>query len=382
MISSEDLFLNRAKFVMKHLGVWIPVENGSILDRAYRAFMMTLQYLFLIFQMIYIVQVWGDLDAVSQASYLLFTQACLCLKVTIFQINIAMLKELLQFMDAEVFKPDNEVHENILKLQAARIKRLLLAFMVSSQITCGLWAMKPLFDDADRKFPFDMWMPVSPEKAVQYYIGYAFQLGTICISAYMYFGVDSVVFSSVIFGCAQIDIIKEKLMSITTVDRKQGTKEALAQNYNKLVDCIKHHQAIVTFTELVENAYHPYLLFQLVGSVGIICMSALRILVVDWRSMQFFSILTYVSVMISQLFVCCWCGHELTATSEDLHTVLYKCIWYEQDVKFKRELCFAMMRISRPLVLRAGHYIILSRQTFVAILRMSYSYFAVLNQTT
>nr|QPX50348.1 odorant receptor [Helicoverpa armigera] len=384
MFSSEDLFLNRAKFVMKHLGVWIPAENGSILDRAYRAFMMTLQYLFLIFQMIYIVQVWGDLDAVSQASYLLFTQACLCLKVIyfIFQINIDMLKELLQFMDAEVFKPDNEVHKNILKLQAARIKRLLLAFMVSSQITCGLWAMKPLFDDADRKFPFDMWMPVSPEKAVQYYIGYAFQLGTICISAYMYFGVDSVVFSSVIFGCAQIDIIKEKLMSITTVDRKQGTKEALAQNYNKLVDCIKHHQAIVTFTELVENAYHPYLLFQLVGSVGIICMSALRILVVDWRSMQFFSILTYVSVMISQLFVCCWCGHELTATSEDLHTVLYKCIWYEQDVKFKRELCFAMMRISRPLVLRAGHYIILSRQTFVAILRMSYSYFAVLNQTT
>ncbi|XP_063895709.1 odorant receptor Or1 [Helicoverpa armigera] len=383
MISSEDLFLNRAKFVMKHLGVWIPAENGSILDRAYRAFMMTLQYLFLIFQMIYIVQVWGDLDAVSQASYLLFTQACLCLKVTIFQINIDMLKELLQFMDAEIFKPDNEVHENILKLQAARIKRLLLAFMVSSQITCGLWAMKPLFDDADRKFPFDMWMPVSPEKAVQYYIGYAFQLGTICISAYMYFGVDSVVFSSVIFGCAQIDIIKEKIMSVGPLfNRKQGTKEALAQNYNKLVDCIKHHQAIVTFTELVENAYHPYLLFQLVGSVGIICMSALRILVVDWRSMQFFSILTYVSVMISQLFVCCWCGHELTATSEDLHTVLYKCIWYEQDVKFKRELCFAMMRISRPLVLRAGHYIILSRQTFVAILRMSYSYFAVLNQTT
>ncbi|KAF9805440.1 hypothetical protein SFRURICE_019608 [Spodoptera frugiperda] len=256
-----------------------------------------------------------------------------------------MLKELLRLMDAEVFKPENDVHEKLLELQAARIKRLLLAFMVSSQITCGMWALKPLFDDADRKFPFDMWMPVSPEDAMQYYIGYAFQLGTICISAYMYFGVDSVTFSSVIFGCAQIDIIKEKLMS------------------------------------LVENAYHPYLLFQLIGSVGIICMSALRILVVDWRSMQFFSILTYLSVMISQLFVCCWCGHELTATSEDLHRVLYKCYWYEQDVKFKRELCFAMMRISRPLVLRAGHYIILSRQTFVAILRMSYSYFAVLNQT-
>ncbi|CAH1637582.1 unnamed protein product [Spodoptera littoralis] len=384
MVSSEDLFLNRAKFVMKYLGVWVLADNASYFLKAYRGFMITLQYLFLIFQTIYIIQVWGDLDAVSQASYLLFTQACLCLKVTVFQINMPMLKDLLRLMDAKIFRPENDVHEKLLELQAARIKRLLLAFMVSSQITCGMWALKPLFDDADRKFPFDMWMPVSPEDAVQYYIGYAFQLGTICISAYMYFGVDSVTFSSVIFGCAQINIIKEKLMSITSIKEKRGTKavdEALAENYNKLVDCIKHHQAIVTFTELVENAYHPYLLFQLIGSVGIICMSALRILVVDWRSMQFFSILTYLSVMISQLFVCCWCGHELTATSEDLHRVLYKCYWYEQDVKFKRELCFAMMRISRPLVLRAGHYIILSRQTFVAILRMSYSYFAVLNQT-
>lgn len=111
MASSEDLFLNRAKFVMKFLGVWVPVENGSVFHAGYRAFMMTLQYLFLIFQIIYIIQVWGDLDAVSQASYLLFTQACLCLKVTVFQKNMGMLKELLKRMDSKVFRPENVTHE-------------------------------------------------------------------------------------------------------------------------------------------------------------------------------------------------------------------------------------------------------------------------------
>lgn len=112
MISSEDLFLNRAKFVMKYLGVWVPpAEKGSVLHIVYRTFMMTLQYLFLIFQIIYIIQVWGDLDAVSQASYLLFTQACLCLKVTVFQMNMGMLKELLRLMDSEIFRPENLIHE-------------------------------------------------------------------------------------------------------------------------------------------------------------------------------------------------------------------------------------------------------------------------------
>lgn len=247
-----------------------------------------------------------------------------------------------------------------------------------------MWVLKPLFDDSDsRKFPFDMWMPVPPERSPHYYFGYAFQCVTICMSAYMYFGVDSVVLSSVIFSCAQLDIIKDKIMTISPVWNKSGVQatETLNENYRKLIDCIRHHQAVVIFTDLLENTYHTYLLLQLTGYVGIICMSALHILVLDWRTLEFFSIIIYIYVIISQLLACCWCGHELTATSEELHRVLYKCLWYEQDVRFKRTLYFAMMRMSRPLVFRAGHYVTLSRQTFVTILRMSYSYFAVLNQT-
>ncbi|CAK1583297.1 unnamed protein product [Parnassius mnemosyne] len=385
-LTSEDLYLNRARFVMKYLGVWVPHPNETFAHKCYRIFMMTVQYLFLFFQIIYIVLVWGDLGAVSQASYLLFTQACLCLKITVFQINADVVKDLLERMNSDIFKPQNEDHERILKWHAARIKRLLLAFMISSQTTCGLWALKPLFDDAgSRNFPFDMWMPVRPEYSPQYELGYLFQLVTICISAYMYFGVDSVALSMVIFGCAQIDIIKDKILSIKTFEDKGQISKKLAKyletNYNKLIECVKQHQGVVTFTRLVEDAYHTFLLFQLIGSVGLICMSALRILVVDWRSMQFASIVTYLSVMISQLFVSCWCGHELTATSDELNTVLYKCAWYDQDMKFKRALVFVMMRMSKPMVLRAGHYVTLSRQTFVTILRTSYSYFAVLNQT-
>nr|WCC57385.1 odorant receptor 46 [Papilio dardanus] len=384
-MNSEDLYLNRAKFVMKYLGVWVPPFNESTIHKYYRLFMMMLQYLFLIFQIIYIIQVWGDLEAVSQASYLLFTQACLCLKVTVFQVNVSMVRDLLEVMNGDIFKPLSDEHERILKWNAVRIKRLLLAFMISSQTTCGLWALKPLFDDAgSRKFPFDMWMPVKPEYSIQYELGYAFQLVTICMSAYMYFGVDSVALSMVIFGCAQIDIIKDKILTIKSIKKQDDDpnvhKRCSEKNYNKLIECIKQHQGVVAFTKLVEDAFHTFLFFQLVGSVGLVCMSALRILVVDWRSLQFASIVTYLSVMISQLFVSCWCGHELTATSEDLHTVLYKCAWYEQDLKFKRALYFMMMRMSRPIVLKAGHYVPLSRQTFVSILRMSYSYFAVLNQ--
>ncbi|XP_063386732.1 odorant receptor Or1-like [Cydia fagiglandana] len=382
-----DLYFSRAKFVMSFLGVWMPPRNESIMHKCYRFFMLSLQYSFLVFQVIYICQVMGDLGEISESSFLLLTHASLCFKITVFHINIESFRELLAQMNSETFMPQTEGHDKILKLQASRIKRLLLAFMISSQATISLFALSSLFDDANRKFPFKLWMPVSPESSPQYELGFMFQFVTLSMSAFMYFGVDSVCLSMVIFGCAEIDIIKEKIMNVKPiaerrVNRSVTAKNILDEHYKILVECVAHHQAIVKFIEQVEDTNHLYLLFQLSVSVGLICMSALRLLAVDWKSVEFMSVVMYLLVMVSQLFVYCWTGHELTATSSELHTVMYECCWYEQDVRFMRVLLITMLRVGRPLEFRAGRYVTLSRQTFVAILRMSYSYFAVLQQAS
>ncbi|KPJ10092.1 Odorant receptor 2a [Papilio machaon] len=306
---------------MKFLGVWVPHLNESTLHKCYRIIMMLLQYLFLIFQIIYIIQVWGDLEAVSQASYLLFTQACLCLKVTVFQVNISMVRELLKQMNGDIFKPLCEEH--------VRFTRLV--------------------EDAFHTFLF-------------------FQLigsvGLICMSALRILVVDwrSLQFASIV---TYLSVMISQLFS-----------EDL---HTVLYKCAWYEQDLKFKRALcfvMMRMSRPIV----VKAGHYVPLSRQTFVSVDWRSLQFASIVTYLSVMISQLFVCCWCGHELTATSENLHTVLYKCAWYEQDVKFKRALCLVMMRMSKPIVVKAGHYVPLSRQTFVSILRMSYSYFAVLNQ--
>lgn len=74
-------------------------------------FIMWTQYSFLLFEIIYIVDVWGDIDEVSEASYLLFTQASLCYKTTTFMVNKNNLLELLGIMDCEIFEPKSAEHE-------------------------------------------------------------------------------------------------------------------------------------------------------------------------------------------------------------------------------------------------------------------------------
>lgn len=58
-------------------------------------------------------------------------------------------------------------------------------------------------------------MPLSPDNAFHYAIGYAYQAVTISLSAFMYFGVDSVALTSVFFGCAQIIVIQDKLRQVS-----------------------------------------------------------------------------------------------------------------------------------------------------------------------
>ncbi|CAG4984530.1 unnamed protein product [Colias eurytheme] len=381
MATNIDLFLSRPRIILKYLGIWMPPEKYVILLTMYKCLVMFTQFSFILFEFVYVAVVWGDIDEVSEASYLLFTQASVCYKTTVFMMNKENLKDLLRFMVVDTFAPQSVEHEN------ENNKNLCAVFLTSAITTCTLWAIMPLFDTAEtRFFPFKIWMPVDPEKSPHYEIGYVYQMISIYISALLFFAVDSTALSMIIFGCAELEIIIDKVKKLQSIPMSMRLKEDVCKQMenenNKLLnECIQQHQAVVKFIEMVENTYHANIFFQLSGTVGIICIIGLRITITEPSSVQFYSMLNYMVTMLSQLFLYCWCGNELTTKSQELREYLYLCPWYDQNAKFRRSLIIVMERMKRPIIFRAGHYIPLSRPTFVSILRSSYSYFAVLNQT-
>ncbi|XP_047509913.1 LOW QUALITY PROTEIN: odorant receptor 49b-like [Pieris napi] len=229
-------------------------------------------------------------------------------------------------------------------------------------------------------------MPINTEKSPHYEIGYLYQVISIYISALLFCAVDSSTLSMIMFGCAELEIIIDKIQKIRDIPisrvNKSDCRKRLTENNKLFMECVRHHQCVVKFIELVEDTYHANIFFQLSGSVGIICIIGLRIVMTEPSSVQFYSMLNYMLTILSQLFLYCWCGNELTSMSQNLREFLYLCPWYEQNIPhFRRSLIIAMERMKRPIIFKAGRYIPLSRPTFVSILRSSYSYFAVLNQT-
>lgn len=111
VVNTITLFLNRPKNILKAFGVWLPPAKYVGLHKLYMFIIMLTQYNFVLFEFIYIANVWGDLEEVSEASYLLFTQASLCFKATVFLVYKGNLVDLLDLMEGETFLPQSEEHE-------------------------------------------------------------------------------------------------------------------------------------------------------------------------------------------------------------------------------------------------------------------------------
>lgn len=108
---NSSLYLSRPNKILSFFGIWPQPDNYVIIRKLWMIFVLFTQYSFLLFEIIYIIDVWGDIDAVSEASYLLFTQASLCYKSTAFMIHKANLIELLEYMDSSIFEPKSKTHE-------------------------------------------------------------------------------------------------------------------------------------------------------------------------------------------------------------------------------------------------------------------------------
>ncbi|XP_049940825.1 uncharacterized protein LOC126416984 [Schistocerca serialis cubense] len=88
----------------------------------------------------------------------------------------------------------------------------------------------------------------------------------------------------------------------------------------------------------------------------------------------------YLFAMLAELFIYCWFGDDLITESENLAVAAYDAVTSLQGcpVSIKKSLLLLMHRAQRPLRITAGGFFPLSRESFVAVVNVSYSFFAIL----
>nr|XP_015838120.1 PREDICTED: odorant receptor Or2 [Tribolium castaneum] len=131
------------------------------------------------------------------------------------------------------------------------------------------------------------------------------------------------------------------------------------------------------------NNYLNWILFmQFFVSTISIGITMFQLTVVRPFSNEFYSLFTYISAIIGQIFMYCWYGNEVEVKSNKIPQAIFESGWTDFPLKTKKDLVFLLMKTREPIKVSAFNLFSLSLDTFMRILRTSWSYFALLNQVT
>ncbi|CAH1099881.1 unnamed protein product [Psylliodes chrysocephalus] len=272
------------------------------------------------------------------------------------------------------------------------------ATLTSSYLPPTLAAFK--YDENDPKsvlpdrLPYYSWMPFKFDTAGTYLIALGYQAIPMFSYAYSIVGMDTLFMN--IMNCVgmNLEIIQGAFLSIRNraVNKTEGplltpdklyNTENLNQNLKIEMKKISIHlQTVYKVCQKLEDVHKFLTLAQTVATLFIICSCLYLVSSTPFGSKQFLAEIVYLIAMGFQLTLYCWFGNEVTLKAGNMPFYIWQCDWLTADKDFKNSMVLSMVRSKRPLYLTAGKFAPLTLPTFVAILKASYSFFAVIKNTS
>ncbi|RZC39725.1 7tm 6 domain containing protein, partial [Asbolus verrucosus] len=241
-----------------------------------------------------------------------------------------------------------------------------------------VWAIRPLFAK-HKRLPVDIWLPFDCNSQEEiFYSVYLFIAAEIFYIAVATAVVDPLIGGLACLAIGHIKILKDNLQHLneyaeeeisteyhfefSITANKTNLKSKIIQD--KIKKCINYHNAILEFIKLYEKSFSSVVFSQFMGSSFQICTCCLQMGLFKPLSFSFFSVLSYIGIMLTQIYFYCYYGTVLFEESNSLTNAIYTGEWYEYDIKSKKSLLILMECSKSPITVSAGKIIDLSLTTF------------------
>ncbi|XP_068910837.1 odorant receptor 4-like [Tenebrio molitor] len=326
-------------------------------------------------QLAEMISVFGDIEKMTNASFLTLTNVVQAFKLYPFIMHGARVRALINSINRSEFKPKNWEQRCILTADIKMSQLISKTWLFTCCLVCSLWGIFPLLDkgaDDQIRLPLSGWFPFKTDESPMFEIVYAYQTVTSFVNGLGVVCMDTFMMGSIMVISGQLSVLNNAFENIKQSDEETAARRNLIQN-------IVHYRNIIQFADEMTCLFTTCIMSQFVVSVIISCMTLLQLTLVSVMSLQFVSMFLYEGCILLEIFLWCYYGNEVIVKSEQLTTSAFKSDWPDCNKEYKKDLLLFMIRSQRPLKLYAGGYFPLSLQTFMAIVKSSWSYFAVLN---
>ncbi|KAH9639405.1 hypothetical protein HF086_002094 [Spodoptera exigua] len=322
-------------------------NSAKIKRILHTAFMRLIFFLILLYTAQQIMKVYqdrDDLNKVMDTMFLLLTNSDSIYKQIVLWKKANRIEILLNIMKGPIFNQKKPEHREYLLATARQARLLLRVFNTVALSTCLLWVLYPVILYVQRKpVEFAIWLPFDANLSPQ-------------------LDLENIVQNSK----------EEALMS------RKDFNVVLERRFRIV---LLHYDEIIRFSGVIQEVFSGAVLYQFLVSGWIICTTAYRTVNIDPMSVEFVSMLMYMCCILTELFIFCFYGNEVTHESEKLIESVYALDWLEIPTEYRRAIIIFMERIKRSINLVAGDLIPLSNSTFVSVLRSSYTFYAFLKNT-
>nr|QEE82739.1 odorant receptor 21 [Conogethes pinicolalis] len=356
------------------------------LHALYCTFALAVTSLYLVQECFYAYQERYDMDKLARVMFLLLCHVTSITKQLVFYVDAADIDDMVFGLDEPLYNQGPSWQRAALARTAAAARRLLRAYSGTAVLTCTLWIIFPILDYA-RGLPveFPFWSNLDHTKPFgftvlllySYYVTTLVGIANTTMDAFM---------ATVLYQCkTQLTILRLNLENFT-----QRAVEIVKQNpgqvyddvLNKLlIQCLMHYKHIIKTTERLQDIFGTAILVQFGIGGWILCMAAYKLISLNILSIEFASMTLFITCILTELLLYCYYGNEVFVESNRLVESIYGMDWLHAPLRFKKSLVLMMERAKRPLRPAAGRVIPLSLETFVTILKSSYTFYAVLRQT-
>ncbi|XP_075984947.1 odorant receptor Or2-like [Anticarsia gemmatalis] len=144
----------------------------------------------------------------------------------------------------------------------------------------------------------------------------------------------------------------------------------------RIKECHYHHLYLVKYASLLNSLLSPIMFVHVLICSLIICASAMQFSSNDKMSQIF--VVEYIVALIMQLFMFIWHCNEVLHLSNKIDDEVYGSAWWSQGIPVRRCLLLLGGQIRKPIMFTAGPFTQLNMDTFITILKASYTYYTLL----
>ncbi|XP_018317852.1 odorant receptor Or1-like [Mycetomoellerius zeteki] len=353
-------------------GCWRPDSWTSSCKRViyhmHTFFVLVLINTFTLSQLLDIILTVDNADDFTDNFYMLLAMIVSCCKMLSMLINrknIALLTNILMERPCRPLEPEEmEIHDKFDKgVQANTIHYAILV-----EMTCVCITLTSLLTDFRRRtLTFRAWLPYDYSSPILFHITYAHQLISLIIGSVLHVACDGLICGLLVHICCQIKILESRLRRI-------------AHEPGILPECILQHSRIFDFAITVNEKFRFTIAIQFMVSTLVVCFNLYQLTRSTTTNAKYVQLVLYMCSMLTQIFFYCWYGNEVKLKSRQLVSNIFDMEWCILDQNAKKTLLLIMRRSTMPIEFTSAYIISMNLDSFVGLLKTSYSAYNILQQ--